>query len=43
MSAELMAQEVLGLMLSGAMGETRLKLSGDQPALAIEPPIPRLG
>lgn len=43
MSSEQMAAEVLDLLLTGATGETRLKLRGDAPAEAIAPPRSSLG
>ena len=42
MSPEQMAAEVLDLLLTGASGETRLKLRADAPAEAIRPPFPTL-
>ena len=38
MSAETMAEEVVDLLLRGASGETRLKVSADLPGQAIAPP-----
>lgn len=39
MTAEQIASEVVDMLLNGAMGETRLKLSPDAPGEAIPPPL----
>jgi NAD(P)-dependent dehydrogenase (short-subunit alcohol dehydrogenase family) len=43
MTAAEMSEEIVGLLLDGAMGEIRVKLRRDQPARAVRPPDVALG